>query len=621
VKPGTRLGWYWYRLRAMDAGEITERVLATARGWTAQSASRVLDGFRISDPVSTCPRLPNRLEAFENIREALRGEAASIHEGRWLLFGWKEVHVSSPPIWHRDYAHGADAPYGIEARCLNHRHLAGGVDARSVWETNRWAEMVRLVQNAWLNGVLDDARLAQGWLLDWCEKNPPRIGINWCSALEAGLRLINFCWIDALVRDCGDDDLTTMQNRLAQQIVPSHAWWIWRHRSFGSSANNHLLGELASLVLAAARWPSLGRVACSAEQAWERIVPEIMRQFAEDGGNREQALHYHQFAWEMAWQAARVMEGGRGPSAERLSKAARFFCDLVHDREPWDFGDSDDGQLTPLTSARRTALAEWKAWFLGKEQGAALQFWFGDPPPNVLPLRTGQWMEYPVTGLAVMEVNGWKARVDGSPLGFGSLAAHGHLDAMHVSLWDGEHALVVDPGTGAYFGDPELRRKLASWELHNGPLPLGGRARPHRMGPFIWADHHSTPRLTLDNESCSVRFVCVGSPIKRTVQWSAEADAWRVTDEISGDEVHVVRWRLAPEWCPVPPLAPGITLAHTKGAAVTLTVMSDGLIGCEMGEDVVSPHFGDLRQGVVITVTFKKRLVSQWQRAEATRQR
>jgi hypothetical protein len=618
MTPSRNLGWFYRRLRAMGPAEIIDRTLQQARHWTTPSPNRVLREFRLGQPVDASPRLPDRAGASERIREAVDREATSIREGRWLLFGWQTVLVPSPPQWNRDYVHAVDATAGIEARHLNYRNLPTSADARCVWETNRWAEIVKLAQSAWLNGISEDARLAQRWLLDWCDKNPLGSGINWCSPLEAGLRLINFCWIDALVRGSGGTDLIRVQDELASKIVPGHAWWVWRHRSLGSSANNHLLGELAGLVLASRRWPSLARVACSAERAWRLMSEEVLRQFADDGGNREQALHYHGFAWEMAWQAHRVMDDCTESVNNRLSKAASFFCNLVHASEPWDFGDSDDSQVTPSTFDRRTALAEWKAWMLSQEQGAALRFWLGHPPADVHPLAAGRWTTYPVTGLAVQEVNGWKVRVDGSPLGLGSMAAHGHLDAMHVSLWDGEHALIIDPGTGAYYGDTGVRTRLASWEAHNGALPLLGRDLPYRMGPFLWSDLHPAPQLALDGETCSVRLALAGSCISRTIRYMAAADAWQFTDEVAEEQSHVVRWRLAPHWKVVSQSDIEITVAHTNGGMARLSIESADLIGLEVEEDLVSPRFGEVRQGVVIGVTFNKRLVSQWQRVRAS---
>jgi hypothetical protein len=605
--------WYWHRLRAMAPAEVAGRVLEKVRRSADRAAAHTLGDFYLSDPEHRWPALPVPHEAPERVRRAIANDARAIRTGRWLLFGWNEAQVTDPPAWHRDLVRGIDTPTRVAARHLDHRRLAGAADARCVWEINRWAEIVRLAQNAWLNGSLDDARVAQRWLRDWCDENPLGVGINWCSPLEAGLRLVNFCWIDALVRGCECSSLTAVQDALSRVIVPGHAWWVWRHRSFGSSANNHLLGELAGLTLAARRWPSISGIACSAERAWQLMSVEVLRQFAEDGGNREQALHYHQFAWETAWQAYRVMDSGPGPVGERLRAAARFFCDLAHETEPWDFGDSDDAQVTPLPAERHTALAEWRAWLLARPEGEALQFWLGNPPGNVCRPKSGTWRSYPQSGLAVLEVNGWKVRVDGSPLGLGSMAAHGHLDAMHVSMWDGEHAVVIDPGTGVYAGDPQIRDKLTSWEWHNGPVPMGGRPRPQRAGRFLWADHHAAPRIAVADGACKVELAADGGVLTRTVEYLAAADAWRLTDIVAGDLRYVVRWRLAPTWRAVSQSWGQVLVARASGA-LRLRVESENGVGLHVSQDLVSRRYGEMEQGLVITVTFTKRLVSQWHR-------
>jgi hypothetical protein len=57
--------------------------------------------------------------------------------------------------------------------------------------------------------------------------------------------------------------------------------------------------------------------------------PKCWRQFAEDGGNKEQALHYHLFSFELCWHArAALLAAGRSisPKAEdRLTLAAGFW--------------------------------------------------------------------------------------------------------------------------------------------------------------------------------------------------------------------------------------------------------------------------------------------------------
>jgi hypothetical protein len=387
--------------------------------------------------------------------------------------------------------------------------------------------------------------------------------------------------------------------------VPLHAWWVWRKRSFGSSANNHLIGELAALVMVTRRWPSLAKVICCPERLWPMLEEEVLRQFAEDGGNKEQALHYHLFAWEMAWQAGRVMDGLHGMILKRLKDAAQFFCNLS--LGSWDFGDSDDAQITPLAMDRRNAECEWRAWMLGEETGAALAFWLGDAP-RVTPPVWQKWLTHAESGHAIWRDEAWTARVDASPLGFGTLAAHGHLDAMHVSLWSDGEPLLIDPGTGGYYGDVALRASLAAWEAHNGAVPMWGRSVPMRAGPFLWREHHDVPKMEIVDEACVVRFACDGPFVKRSVQMADKSA--RITDEVCGRTAHVVTWQLAPEWETEGELA----WRHANGAMVTLSIEGDAVQSCEVVRNVVSPRFGQVMEAPAVRVIFTGRLVSTFSR-------
>lgn len=603
-----KLAWCWHRLRAMEPGEIAHRVAARARAIGERDPAKETTNLQLGPPAA-CPRLPDRQAASSRVRESAKRQAEDIRSGKWRLFGWHEARIEGTPLWHHDYLNDVAIPRD-NAVSLDHRCLRGGASTRAVWEANRWAELVVLAKNAWLNGATDDARLAQAWLADWCDQNSTGSGINWASPLEAAIRLVNFCWLDALIRDCGDMDIVAAQERLAQRVVPGHARWVWRHRSTGSSANNHLIGELASLVVAARRWPSLMGVACCAERAWALLVREMPRQFFEDGGNREQALHYHLFAWEWVWHARQAMRAADSMVEARLARGAQFFRDASHAEEPWDFGDSDDAQIVPVSEDRARAAAEWKAWMLGNDAGGALAFWLGDPPGGVRAMPEDEWHAYPESGIAVIECSGWKARLDSSPLGFGSLAAHGHLDALHLSLWHGPHAVVIDPGTGGYYGDEALRTKLASWEWHNGPVPVEGRERPHRAGIFLWRHHHDAPRLDASGHICRASLACDGPLVRREV--SFEGEAWQIVDEVVNARPHVVRWRLSPEWSLTKQVQNELRFEGPGGKKLRLGVEGGDLWRVSADRDVVSPRFGQTAESPVVTIEFRRRLVSRW---------
>lgn len=556
--------WYAHRLRAMSAGEVLHRVQDRLKQAGEAAFLRSLQSFDPGPAQALRLRLEPAESAPAGLRETLAQDAARLQRGEWQVFGWRTVDVGAPPCWYRDPLCGVVIDPHIPAQKLNHRKLPDGADARTIWEINRWAEMSRLAMHAWLSNDLTALRSAQLLLEDWCERNPPGMGINWTSPLEVALRLINFTWFDHLFAACaareGGSALHVhlqAQRQLVKKIVPVHAAWIWRYRSAGSSANNHLLGELAALVVAVSRWPALEKIACAADEAWSAIEREVLHQFALDGGSQEQALHYHLFAFELAWLAGRMAGCRAGAAFDRLAKAAHFWQALAHTEEPWDYGDNDDAQVLPLTEQREHAAESWQGWMNG--QAGALRYWLGMPPPAVPadePSSSG-WLLFKDSGMAAYSDPGWSLRVDASPLGFGALAAHGHCDALHVSVWHGDKAIFIDPGTGGYYGHKELRNELAAWSAHNGPQPQGGFRTPLRLGPFLQAQPHALPELVLETGSESesesekgagsllASLVHEGHAFERRV-FQREGALW-IEDREKARRPWLSCWMLAPE--------------------------------------------------------------------------
>lgn len=610
-----KLTWYAYRLRAMGPREIGYRL---TEQWAHRSDARLaatVETMPFAGTVADFPRLPDRGLCPAPLLRRVAADATHLLAGDWQLFGWREVNVGAPPCWHRDATCGVVISPKTLAFRLDHRHLHDGADARTIWEINRWAEMARLAMHGWLNADFDTVRTAQLWLEDWCDRNPAGFGINWTSPLEAALRLINFTWFDALVHACGSAELLARQRELAARIVPVHAMWVWRYRSFGSSANNHLLGELAGLIVAGRRWPEVSHFASCPERVWQMISVEILSQFADDGGSHEQALHYHLFAWEMAWHAALAAGDVDEEVWMRLTKAGDYFATLAQGDEPWDFGDSDDAQITPFAASRAEAVQEWLGWLRGNDRGAAVRFWLGPPPRVAAGATIKGWRVFSTSGQACAKMGRWTVRVDASPLGYGTMAAHGHLDALHVSIWQAGRAVIVDPGTGAYYGNAALRTRLASWQAHNGPVPVRGRPNPKRMGPFLWHGHHAQPHLEVDGDRCAMSYADDGGFVKRFID--RLEDGITVRDEVRGNQPHQVTWQLSPRWQVVSRRGdPGepvqLRLEHESGLALQMTLASPAMQAVEIIENPVSPRFGQVVQAPAIRVLFRTSLTTSW---------
>ncbi len=613
----SKFSWYAQRLKAMGVGEMLHRVGDRLKHNSDASFEKRVRSISLGNTLADAPALPDRDAAPAALRKQLAIDAKNLLAGDWKLYGWRVVSTGAPPCWHRDASCGVIIEPDELSHKLDHRELPDGADARSIWEINRWSELTRVAMHGWINGDYDAARTAQLWLEDWCERNPVGRGINWTSPLEAGLRLINFCWFDALIRACGQEHLTERQKTLAARVVPAHVAWVCRYRSHGSSANNHLMGESVGLLYAVKRWPELEAHIGSAGELWNQVVECVMDQFAPDGGNREQALHYHLFAWEMAWHARRLMAVHAAPALERLRVAAEFFVRMVHPIEPWDYGDSDDAQVIPLVLDRADAMPEWQSWLAGHEHGQCIAYWLGATPLRGMRFEgstahDGWWLAEE-SGMAVSEMDEWLLRLDASPTGYGEIAAHGHLDALHLSLWDGEEAIVIDPGTGSYFGMKERRAALAGWDAHNGPQPSAGFVTPRRIGTFLLTNHYEQPQTHLISpRRLKATLNHEGHEFTRIIDVGLDASI-SVDDEHEGSGEFRVRWIFAPE-CE---LEGGRLLVFNikrgdKRWKVELS--GDEVISAEIGSTMVSRKYGQMEQAATLQIVAKGKLRSEWAR-------
>ena len=491
------LTWYFRRLSAM---ELTEVFGHLRRNWASmRDSARGTRVFAVDEPPRGAypgVRLTRDIPGVDIAR--ILEEADEIIAGRVTLFQEIRLSIDSPPKWQRDYLSGCDISDRRPFRFLNHRHIVSA-DIKVIWDLNRWSQLVRLAQACFLSEKREYGDTVIRWLEDWLRENPPFRGWNWTSALEAAIRLIHFAWIEALLGD-------RIHGDLRNAIVSSHARYTWRFRSFGSSANNHWLGEIAALIVAACRWRLAERDLPNLDVLRDLLEDEILLQFAGDGGSREQAFHYHIFALELVLHAYfSLLSVGvplRSDVVERIESAVSFAVNFRSPGLGWDFGDSDNAVLVPIGDRVPFSGQRLIDWLARGSSSEARDPWLGSPPFSVCGRNRG-WFIAEESGYAVSEDDEWFVRVDGSPLGYLSIAAHGHLDALHSSFWFRGRALIVDPGTGAYHFDEDARERLAGERSHNGPV-VEGYPLAKRKGVFMWAGHHPPPSLELGRDDDAI---------------------------------------------------------------------------------------------------------------------
>jgi len=580
--------WRWYRdrLRAMSIREIAFRSRAEVYAW--QDSRKVDFSDATTFTAANFPILPPRACVPIVLAQQFAEDLPRLRTGDWVFFRAVPVHVDMPPQWDRDALAQVSVASNQSAFKLNHRALPHGADIKCLWEPSRWQHLTRLLMAAWMAEDREASAEVLSVLKHWVTSNPPYRGWQWTSALESGLRMIQICWMDALFSDMGIDTA-----ELLREVLPAHTHFTWRHRTFGSSANNHAIGELAGLIVCAVRWPDSQRYSAPLGKLRDLLESEILAQFAPDGGNREQALNYHLFSLELCLHAECALKTASLSFSDaaqvRLAAACEFLAYVQSPSEPWDYGDSDDAYALPIFLSEKTSALEWRAWARG-EVSPALDFWFNRRNLPALD-KVSNWKIFSDSGYAVAESEHTFLRVDASPLGYLSTAAHGHCDALHLSAWQKGRAVLVDPGTGGYFGDLASREVLAGWESHNGPISetfVG----PSRRGPFLWSQHHEQPSLRAQGNTAIV----ATKSTERSVGYGPEG--WWVEDKSDG--AFGTRWQFAPSFV-LTQIDQNVFSVECATFAIRITI-SGSIRQAAIATALCSPSFRVLSKSAVLVV-------------------
>jgi hypothetical protein len=485
-----RVLWYVNRLRCMTPAEIRHRML---RAFAMRAERWGLVG-------SQAIPAPDLARAFRP----------------WIHVPVKVAALGSPPRWNCDPKTGVEAPL-IFGKLLDYRNPRRVGDIKYLWELNRHLHVVTLAQGYALSGDARYFGVIRHHLESWFEDCPYGMGPNWSSALEMGIRLINWSVAWQLLGGASSpvfqDGEGARFRRRWLDAVYQHAQFIHGHFSLYSSANNHLIGEAAGLFIAALTWPYWLHARTWLAEAKVILEREALLQNAPDGVNREQAVSYQQFGLDLLLLP---LLAGRA-NGKRLSAAyeSRIEAMIEYLASIMDaggnvpmFGDSDDAQLVGLaqsegycsyrslfaTGAILFRRADFKAkagklddktrWLFGESADSAFEQL--DGAHVQLPVRRAfTHGGYYILGCGFETENEIRLIADAGPLGYQTIAAHGHADALAFTLSVGGKEFIIDPGTYAYHTQGPWRRYFRGTAAHN-TLCVDGMDQSQSGGNFMW---------------------------------------------------------------------------------------------------------------------------------------
>ena len=575
------LTWYARRLSRMSVAELALRSRDNVIKllWRSRRLHDVLaDGTPVPHVTArfATPLPPGARESVDpSAREALVACADRLLAGEWPLFAIDAVPLGSDPDWFADPRTGRRAPDSHYSFGIDHREEEAVGNIKYVWEISRHHHLTVLAAAYHITGDQRYARRVAEHLTSWWRRNPFLSGVHWTSGIEIGVRLVSWVWVRRLLDSSPMAADLFERNPLGLRQLAHHQRYLATLRSHSSSANNHLIAEAAGLFAAACAFPWFPESGAWRVRSASILRREIAAQTFASGPNREQAFGYHGFVLELALAAALEGEAagfslgvGTWDILRRMTDSIAAVADarLGVPRH----GDSDDASgllLDDPAYDRWSALLSTGACLFG-----ALPWW---PEPRRADVRTALWsaLAHPPenltgprpsqrpslfadAGMAILRDHPGVApeiwcRCDHGPLGYLSLAAHGHADALAVELRHDGVDVLCDPGTYCYHGEPEWRAYFRSTLGHN-TLEVAGVSQVVDGGPFLWLRpprSQATQLSGLDHGAVAVweaehdGYARLDPPAvhRRRVEFDRDARTIAILDRLECEGVHPCR--------------------------------------------------------------------------------
>jgi hypothetical protein len=448
------------------------------------------------------------------LEATLRASVAALLDGRFSAHGveWPKRDANDlfpRDLWRLDPVTGKLWP-GADVYCfdLKYRHARDIGDVKFVWDLNRLQFLLPLAAAGALWNDMAAIAAIETAVASWAEANPPFGGLGWNSGIELSLRAVTLILVVAL---CGPS-LSEVTQRWISQILAAHLYWSHRYPSLFSSANNHLVAEALGEFAIATVLPTAPHAAAIGKHARAVLEREAGLQIFPDGVPAEQSPSYGGFTAEMLLVAGLIAESFGKPLSTAVSTRLKAYADFIgalgdaRGRVP-NIGDDDEGRVLTLSAAREYgypgSVARAIAGYCGTAPRIARST--DDPELRDAFFRPANADAITPDGVLTFEAGGYtvirerraghqmRMTIDHGPLGYLSIAAHGHADANAITLsLDGED-IFVDPGTYLYHSGGAWRDWFRGTGAHN-TLRLADVDQSIISGPFNWA-HRAKGRL------------------------------------------------------------------------------------------------------------------------------
>lgn len=477
------------------------------------SKERFIDSYQQEAPFSPPFRVfIGNIDEFSPCWEKpLIDKAEKILAHKLSYFDLQDHYLETPINWHKDHATGMLT--SLKAiMSVNYRDIKVNGDCKLVWEPNRHHQFVVLAR---AYKVSKNIKYAQGvvtQITSWLDANPYGYGMNWRNPLELGIRIINWVWAIDLILESG-----LFKGEFKRRLLNSvylHCRDVSGKFSQGSSANNHLVGEAAGVYIAASYFSMLKDASDWRTKSKAVLETEIQAQTFADGCSREHGFSYQFFVLQFYLFSSQVGEWQHDRFSKNylttLNKLAEFIALIAQGGEHYPMvGDQDDGYVLDLGDHVHdinalcdlaSHLYQQPIFSINYQKPIESSFWLFNQriKKDKLALSHSQTalisQQFSESGYFLLQAgcleNNDQVSIlfDCAELGYTSIAAHGHADALSLIMRINGKDLLVDSGTYDYYSFPKWRDQFRKTQAHN-TIEIDGLDQSIMTGPFMWEQH------------------------------------------------------------------------------------------------------------------------------------
>lgn len=547
-----KLSWYYNRLKAMNLREVAWRIGQKRLQWEERKRFEPVS-VNVGNEIFN-----GRLQDLAFKPECLGINFANSHYG--IETG---IHLLKGP----DLCRWPDT----FSYFLDYKQRDDLGDARTNWEKNRYYDWVLLAKAYYVSKDEKYFNELNKKVADWCEANPFLRGISWTSAMEFAIRSINWMYTLAfLSKSCSDDneEYCRLSEKFRNGII-NITDYLTKHYSRFSSANNHLLVEACAIGLAGYAFK---------HKPWQQLAScilteELTKQNYQDGVNKELSLHYQTFGMEAYLLIAHVAQKNKDDCwkvwIQMLKKEAEFVAHSCwKEKAVCEFGDDDEGKILDLQGG------EWHQWKyvlqLASMVTGVRYSNFEQICENIHWLFTEEEIEnvrkltlYDNTYSRTFKTGGNTflrdkedrvlIGIDHAALGFGSIAAHGHADALSFQMLVDGIAVFTDPGTFVYHCWIDERDKFRKTVNHNTLCLVNAEGQykdqSQMLGAFLWGQKAECTLIEHKQSEEADMLVACHDGYKpnihqRNFKWNKRNRVLTIEDALKSETPYVVTFML-----------------------------------------------------------------------------